>query len=170
VLGPGETFPDFKRLNAEAPREEWYPGPNGELVGPYSGQKLVHLLDMDSMARYTWTDPLTVGGSIAIGDLVDQTNLKRKIKREENLFPVITLSDTFMPTRFGGRQRPHLLIVGWTPIGSSSPTPVTGSGEGPLPPAGEKAALPDQSTKKTSAAKPAKGKSIAEGIDDEIPW
>ena len=163
VLGPGEPFPDFKKLNAEAPREEWYLGPNGELVGPYSGQKLVYLLDMQTMARYTWTDPLTVGGSIAIENLVDQTNLKRKASRDTSLFPVITLGDTFMPTRFGGRQRPHLIIVGFIPFGSSGSTPVTGPTEPQLPPAGD--------AKKTSTAKTIEGKPTAkEVVDDDIPY
>jgi hypothetical protein len=40
--------------------------------------------------------------------------------RGQNVYPVVTLSDTFMPTRFGGRQRPHLEIKRWITFGDGT--------------------------------------------------
>jgi hypothetical protein len=44
--------------------------------------------------------------------------------RGANVYPIVTLSDTFMSTRFGGRQRPQFVIKRWVALG----------GEGALPP------------------------------------
>jgi hypothetical protein len=182
VLGPGEKYPDFKLLNEQAPREEWIRGPSGEMRGPYSGQRLVYMVDMKTMSRYVWTDPLTIGGSIAVANLVDQTELKRKAARDNRLFPEITLSDTFFPTRYGGRQRPHLPLTGeWISFGTGPTTPIAVEGPkgGQLSPAEEKATPPKEAkeevippgTKETSVAKTAKGKPTAkEVVDDEIPF
>ena len=67
------------------------------------------------MDRYTFPTG-TVGGQIAVRELVDKTKWMRKL-RGANVYPVTTLSDTFMPTRFGGRQRPHFEIKRWISFG-----------------------------------------------------
>ena len=44
--------------------------------------------------------------------------------------PVVALADTFMPTRFGGRQRPHFVIKRWISLDGEQnalPAPVTTS-------------------------------------------
>jgi hypothetical protein len=54
----------------------------------------------------------SAGGHRAVRDLVDKITWMRRY-RGQHVYPVITLSDTFMPTRYGGRQRPHFLIKRW---------------------------------------------------------
>src|SRR5213076_1020510 len=82
-------------------------------------QSLVYLLQPQSLDRFTFATN-TVGGSIAIKDLVDRTKWMRRF-RGENVHPVVTLSDRFMATRFGGRQRPHFNIVRWITFGDGGP-------------------------------------------------
>ena len=40
--------------------------------------------------------------------------------RGQNVFAVVTLSDKLMKTRFGGRQRPHLVVVRWIALGGDN--------------------------------------------------
>jgi hypothetical protein len=47
--------------------------------------------------------------------------------RGENVFAVVQLHDVFMPTRFGGRQRPHFEVRRWVCFGAGGePLAVTG--------------------------------------------
>jgi len=135
ILQPGEKFPDVKALNAAVPETEWEEGPDGTRRGPYQCQSIVYFVDPKTMDRYTYPTG-TVGGSIAIRDVKDKTIWMRRV-RGANVFPVVTLGDVFMNTRFGGRQRPHFQIVRWVRLGGE------GAGEAPaLPAPAETAALP----------------------------
>jgi len=158
-LEPGEPYPDFKALNTKVPQKQWVRGFDGELRGPFMGQRVVYFLNTDTMEKYTWIDNLTVGGSIAMSDLVDQTQLMRKLRRANGILPKVTLSDIYMHTKYGGRQRPHFKVVDWIVIGGSEPTPITGPSGGQLPPA-------DAAVKVTSVKKP----SAKEITDDEIRY
>jgi hypothetical protein len=153
ILEPNQKFPNIEEMNNKAPREEWGEGPDGKPCGPYQGQHVLYLLDLETMDKYTYPTS-TVGGRIAIRDLRDKLCFMRKL-RGPDVYPVVTLSDTFFPTRFGGRQRPHFVIKqpgGWVRLG--------GGGEGgevqavtpPSSPATPQQAL-DQFAK--PAAKPA---------------
>jgi hypothetical protein len=62
---------------------------------------------------------------------------------------VITLSDTFMNTRFGGRQRPHFQIKRWMKLGGES----------------EMEALPPPKPAQQTTAQP----SLQEELNDSIP-
>jgi hypothetical protein len=113
ILAPGEKFPDVKALNAAVPQDEWIEGPDSKLRGPWQAQYVVYLLDPATMDRFTYpTD--TTGGGIAVRELVDKTKWMRPC-RGEHVYPVAKLSDTFMKTKYGGRQRPHLVTRpdGW---------------------------------------------------------
>jgi hypothetical protein len=175
-LGPKEPYPDFKALNAKAPRDEWIPGFNGELQGPYQGQRVVYFLDWEkTMQRYTWIDNLTVGGSIAVGDLVDQVVLMRL--RRPNVRPVIGLSDAHMPTKYSpsGRRRPNLPVVDWIVLGEESPPLAPGGGGGQLPPAEEQEPAPSEQGAKpveapTGKVTKIKKPSAKEIVDDEIKY
>ena len=90
-------------------------GPDGKRRGPYQAQYVLYLLNLATMDRYTFPTG-TVGGQIAVREVVDKTKWMRKL-RGANVYPVVTLSDTFMPTRFGGRQRPHFEIKRWVSFG-----------------------------------------------------
>src|SRR5262245_59426282 len=111
VVPAGEKFRSMKKLNEETPRSEWVEGPDGQLHGPWQIQHYLYLLDR-LMKKYTWVTG-TIGGNRAIAELVDQIQDARFVYGP-NVYAVIHFSDTFMPTRFGGRQRPHLIVVRYT--------------------------------------------------------
>ena len=111
ILEPGQKFPDLEKFNDAVPKSEWREGPDGKLRGPWQAQYLVYLLNAETVDRYTYVTA-TTGGGIAVRDLVDRTRWMRKF-RGANVYAVVTLSDTFMPTRYGGRQRPQFLVKRW---------------------------------------------------------
>jgi hypothetical protein len=128
VLAPGEKFPDLEKLNNATPRNEWHEDLNGVLCGPWQRQHIVYLLDPATMDRYTFPTG-TTGGAIAVRELVEKTTWMRRY-RGQHVCPVVTLSDTFMKTRFGGRQRPHFIIKRWIELDGDAekalPTPSDG--------------------------------------------
>jgi hypothetical protein len=176
VLEPHQKFPDLEEMNEKVPRDEWVEGPSGELRGPWQAQHVLYLLDAGPMDKYTFATG-TTGGRIAIRELRDKLVWMRRL-RGPNVYPVITLADKFMNTKYGGRQRPHFVIKRWVRLG----------GDG-----GEVEALPPPTPPKTTQqaldefAKPAnkpaqqttaqselplnevQEPSLAEEMDDEIP-
>jgi hypothetical protein len=150
ILEPGENFPDLEALNADVPQSEWVEGPDGKKRGPWQAQHILYLLDPATMDRFTYPTG-TTGGKIAIGDLRDKTIWMRRT-RGPNVFPIVTLSDVHMNTRFGGPQRPAFKIVKWTRLG----------GEG----GEEVAALPaPTSAPPASVTEP----TLAEDFNDDLP-
>jgi hypothetical protein len=115
ILEPHQKFPDVEEMNAKTPRAEWTEGPDGQPRGPWQAQHILYLLDTGPMDKFTFATG-TVGGRIAVGELRDKLMWMRRL-RGKNVYPVITLADKFMNTRFGGRQRPHFKIVRWTRLG-----------------------------------------------------
>ena len=116
ILEPGEKFPDIEALNEAAPKSEWHEGPDGKMHGPWQIQQILYLLNLDTMDRFTFPTG-TVGGFIAIRELVDKTTWMRKL-RGPNVYPRVALRDLFMNTKYGGRQRPHFEVKGWVQLGS----------------------------------------------------
>jgi hypothetical protein len=160
ILQPGEKWPDIKKLNADAPRSEWREGPDGKPQGPWQAQYLVYLLNMASVDRYTFATG-TTGGGIAVRDLVDRTCLIRQF-RGQNVYAVVTLADVFMPTRFGGRQRPHFRIQRFVALG----------GDGGILPAASPPALNaptmESSTDKQVGAQTVEPPTNKEAMKDEV--
>jgi hypothetical protein len=107
-------------------------------------------LNGETMDRYTFPTG-TTGGAIAVRDLVDRTNWMRRF-RGPGVFPIVSLTDVFMRTRFGGRQRPHFDIKRWVTLGE----------DGTALPAAETPLLPDPGAQEVKAptAKEATGDSI----------
>jgi hypothetical protein len=60
----------------------------------------------------------TTGGAIAVRDLRDRTNWMRKFKGP-SVYPVVTLSDLHMNTKYGGRQRPHFKVQRFIALGGN---------------------------------------------------
>jgi len=121
ILEPHEKWPDFDALNAKCPKSQWHEA-FGKIRGPYRGQRLVYLVDQQTMAPYTWPSPKdTIGSRICVTDIVDRTNWMRRFK-SALVYPVVELSDTFMRTSYGGarggRQRPHFIVKRWIALGS----------------------------------------------------
>jgi hypothetical protein len=130
VLAPGEKIPDIQKLNAAAPQSEWRMGPNGQMQGPYQFQFVVYLLHEVTAARYTWASG-TTGAKICLKDLTERARFMRQYQGGK-VHAVVTLADVFMPTRFGGRQRPAFNYKRWIRIG----------GEQAALPTADKPALP----------------------------
>jgi hypothetical protein len=129
-LEPGEKFPNTKKLNEETPRSEWRKGHNG-LEGPWMNQHVLHLIDQISMDEFSYPAS-TDGGHRAVAELVDRTELKRRFCGP-GACPIVEFGDTFMPTKYGGRQRPFFNIVGWVSLtgGNALSTTVLPEIEGP---------------------------------------
>jgi hypothetical protein len=155
ILQPGEKFPDVDALNEAVPRDEWIEGPDGQLRGPHQAQSIVYMLDPSTMDRYSYPTG-TVGGRIAIRELVDKTTWIRRM-RGDNVYAVVTLGDCFMKTRFGGRQRPHFQNVRWTRLGGDN------SNVEALPPP------PSTPTPQVAAPPLVQEPSVAEELNDPLP-
>jgi hypothetical protein len=192
VLGPGEKIPDLKKLNNETPQEEWRMGPSGQMEGPFQFQYLIYLFDEKTSARYTWATS-TIGGAICVRDCVERTNFMRKYKGAR-VHARVKLFNTFMNTRFGGRQRPQFIYMpNWVRLGESEETAALPGPEQVKPP-GVKETLDQfakdaklaakvvtkmtepQAQAKTAAPKQPTGLQVVnkptakEVTGDEIPW
>jgi hypothetical protein len=154
VLGPGEPFPDVKEWNEQVPKSEWIEGLNGP-QGPWQAQQIVHLLDPKTMGHYSWATG-TIGGMIAIRELVDAVRAMRRFR--PGACPIVQLDSKFMNTRFGGRQRPHFIIVDWVGMPGNDPQPAA------LP--APAASIQSKPFAIGNAVKPVR---LQEELNDEIP-
>jgi hypothetical protein len=161
VLEPGERVPDIQALNVACPKSEWGVDFNNNPRGPWQFQYLVLLLDPASMDRYRFPTS-TTGGGICIRDLVDKVRWMRRY-RGEHVYPVITLADKFMNTRFGGRQRPHFVVKRWMQLGGDKPVL-----EAPKPTI-EVVAESSKTEPPLPGATIVAESSLAEQMNDEIP-
>jgi hypothetical protein len=177
-LAPGERYRDLKAVNATVPQSEWRMGPSGNLEGPWARQHVVEFIDLTDMACFSW--PVgTIGGEMCINDLRDRVMRMRQF-RGPGIFPLVTLSDTFMRTRFGGRQRPHLEIKKWVrageggevePIGATVPPtlspPTAAAAPTPAPAAPVPATAP---ATPAVTLQPVSEPTRAEELNDHVPW
>ena len=155
ILEPGQKFPDIEKMNAKVPQAEWAEGPDGKKRGPWQAQHVVYLMNVAIMDRFSYPTG-TVGGAIAVTDLVERTKFMRRF-RGPDIYPVVRLSDVFMPTRWKGRQRPHFEIVRWVKLdGGKDALPLAETpaltGPAPLDPA--PAATAPAATPAATAATP----------------
>jgi hypothetical protein len=175
ILEPGQKFPDIEHLNAGVPQSEWVKGPDGTLRGPYQAQHIVYLLDPATMDRYCFPTG-TAGGHICVRDLADRTRWMRRF-RGAHVYPVVTLSDTFMKTRYGGRQRPHFLIKRFIQLGGEALPTAPASPKLPAPSTKEALDQPEtpqnerkaQDMGQPSGVRIVEPPSLKEELDDEIP-
>jgi hypothetical protein len=123
-----QKWPNVNKLNEACPKSEWTEGPDGKLRGPWQRQRVVYLVDLKTMEKFTYPTG-TVGGDVCIREFRDKVAMMRRFKGER-VFAVVTLGDKYMPTRWGGRQRPELVIKRWIrlgPDGTALPTPAAPS-------------------------------------------
>ena len=165
ILEPHQKFPDIEEMNEKVPRKEWIEGPDGKPRGPYQAQHVVYLLDPNSMDKYTFPTG-TTGGRIAVSELRDKIVWRRRLQGL-NVYAVITLSDTFFPTRFGGRQRPHFVIRHFVRLGGEGgevqalAPPAQAPADKPAQQATAQAELPLETVNQPS---------LKEEVGDEIPF
>src|SRR5262245_49871347 len=101
------------------------------------------------MQRYSFPTS-TIGGFRCIRELDDRITLMRRF-RGENVYPIVQLTRTHMPTKYGGRERPHLEIKGdWRRIGGGEAEALPSPQAPSLPPEQEQAASPPQQEQATS--------------------
>ena len=170
VLTPGQPWPDIAKMNEACPQTEWREK-FGKLQGPWQGEHVVLSFDPATMVRYWWPSPITtVGSAICVRELAAQTKLMRSY-RGEHVYPQVEPSHTFMPTNYGGRERPSLPVKGWVRFGEGGnlvlPAPnkpvLTGSATATVEP------------KSTATSNPAGMQRVEpltakEVTQDEIPW
>jgi hypothetical protein len=155
--------PDVDDLNDKCPREEWSEDLNGKPRGPWQTTSLVYLVDLETMARYTFPTS-TVGGSIAISDLKEAVKLMRRF-RGAGVYPVVNLGAKHMKTKFGGRQRPHFVVKRWFTFGEG--------GAPALPPAASQHSMlpsPAASAAAPLGMRAVEEPNLQEEMDDDIPF
>jgi len=176
ILEPHQKFPNIEEMNEKTPREEWVEDQNGEPCGPWQAQHILYLLDLKTMEKYTYPTG-TTGGRIAVRDLRDKLIWMRKW-RGPTTYPMVLLSDTFMKTNWGGRQRPHLKIVRWVQLGGEGgevkalpPSTPPAAAQQQLDMFAKSANKPTQQTTSQSdlPLNEVKEPSLAEEMNDEIP-
>jgi hypothetical protein len=182
VIDDGK-FPNLVEWNNQLPKSEWVPNFNGVPEGPWAGNTVVMFLDPATLEQYHWTARMNTEGSVqAVRDLRDKVAAKRAYCGE-SVVPLATLTSTHMPTKFGGRQRPHFEISDWSLLGKGGaeenapalPPPSNG-GSGAAAAAVEAAAEAAKAkvmTKKAAAksfyAPPVAPNILGGELNDEIP-
>lgn len=125
VLLPGQKFPDVDAMNDKEPKSSWR-DKFGKLVGPWQAQNILFFVDPLTLDQYCYPCPLeTIGGTIAISELIRKIRWMRKYYKCETIHPVVVLQDTFMGTKWGGRQRPHFHTPRWIGVpgdGNAAPS------------------------------------------------
>jgi hypothetical protein len=164
-LERGAPHPNLKEMNAAIPRTQWKIGLDGNPEAPYQLQRVLEFLDPKTMERLSWPHNVTVvGSSIAAEELEGRILIIRRL-RGENVYPLVKLVSKFMPTRWGGRQRPYLEILDWVRLGEHGietdvQPQLQGDAKAKSKPA-QQSALPLRPVSKVTTA---------EELDDTIPW
>ena len=169
VLEPGEKFPNLEELNANVPQSEWREGPDGKLHGPWQAQYLLYLLNPDTAERFTYATG-TIGGGIAVRDLVDRVSWMRKF-RGEQVYAVVSPSAAPMKTRYGTRPRLHFVIKRWVELSTDGALPLTEPSALSEPQTADLSttkAARDNANKKSDGLTEVKRPSIREELNDEI--
>jgi hypothetical protein len=113
ILGENEPFPNVKAMNAAAPKEEWRQV-FGQSKGPYENVFAVYLYDPVTFQGFTFLTS-TDGGHRACEE-IKGCGRRAKQMHGLNYYPLVTLSHTWMPTGYGGRERPQFKICGYEPF------------------------------------------------------
>jgi hypothetical protein len=92
--------------------------------------------------------------------------------RGPNVYAVVLLSDTFMNTKWGGRQRPHFKIERWVRFGEEGGQVEAASGLTPLPSPTPSADKPTEQTtvQPELPLNEVQEPSLKEEMGDEIPF
>jgi hypothetical protein len=135
-------------------------------------------LDPKTAETYTFINS-TTGARIAIERLADKIKWMRAL-RGQNVMPMIRLESRPMPTQYGKKMRPEFTPFDWLDITpaqvGSQPAAQLEHQPAEYPSVSENngtvnsAAVTKAAVKKGKIAKPVEGPTLAEEIDDEIPW
>jgi hypothetical protein len=133
-LKAGEKIPDLKKRNEETPKSEWVTGFDGNPKGPWEAQHIVYLIDPISIDPYTYLTS-TIGGGIAVRDLIDRIMWMRQFKGNR-VYPVVELTTRVMSIQKGTatRSRPHFEIVKWAGLSPTDDKLIPANDARQLPP------------------------------------
>jgi len=158
MVAPGQPWPDIAQMNSECLRSEWREK-FGKLQGPWQGEHVVCFFDPNTMARYWWPSPTsTIGSAVCVRELVAQTRLMRSF-RGEHVYPLVELGHTHMPTSYGGRERPSLVVKDWVTFGGGGGAPALPTPSTPPLTSGT-SSTPGASAPSSSSAAAARGSSL----------
>lgn len=150
---PSQKWPAIEKLNADCPKSEWQEGPNGQPQGPWQRTRVVYFVDLETMQKYTYASG-TTGADICVREFRDRVRTMRRF-RGELVYAIVTLGDTYMPTRWGGRQRPDFKIQRWIKLGGDGdPEKLPKPSPAALPPASTAEALDRFAENKKPETKP----------------
>jgi hypothetical protein len=143
-----------------------------------------------TLDKYTYATN-TVGGTRALSEFADKIAWAQKY-RGPGVRPQVRLSSIWMPTRYGGRMRPHFIILPeWIlpdggrgelvrkptppqisgPIGAAAAAAKLDTVAGNAPtPAATKPATPSQESLAKAGLQTVREPSLAEEMKDEIPF
>ena len=146
IIGEAPSgFSDFSAINLNARRVRHLPSPGLQLN---NGRTFRFQQLSVKQEKFTFVTG-TVGGGIAVRDLVDQVKFMRRY-RGAHVYAVVSLANTFMHTRFGGRQRPHFAIKDWFTFGGGDaeqaalPKPTSPGGAQTVAPSSAKEVTDDE--------------------------
>jgi hypothetical protein len=112
VVPPHDPIPDLKKMNAEAPQEEWGVDFNGKPQGPWTYVLVLKLRDVNTLDKYAFITKSN-GGSIAFGDITEKIKWVRRLKGKNMTAVVVCehgvrFKSTYNPQ---GVLRPSFRIV-----------------------------------------------------------
>jgi hypothetical protein len=177
---PEEPLPDVAGLNEQIPQNEWEAGLDGKPRPPWQLNYVVYLVNAETGDFYTYLNS-TVGARIAFDRLNDRLEVMRRL-RGINAMPVVALDSRPMKTNFGTKLRPEFWILEWLEMAAATPA-ITHQTAAPqiehtVTPAEQPkpAAEPSKEAEKTGrfkatkVGKPVEPVSLAEEMNDEIPF
>lgn len=123
VVPQRESLPDLKKMNVEAPQEEWGVDLNGKPQGPWTYTLALKLLDR-GYNRYAFITNST-GGGIAVGDLTDKVKIIRRLKGRDVTAVIICEHGVRMTSKFNpnGVPRPSFRIVRYARLAGNEDVP-----------------------------------------------
>jgi hypothetical protein len=164
ILKPHEKFPNIEAKNEATPRDEWGEDQDGNPRGPWQAEKLLRLVNLETMDKYSYPTG-TIGGEIAIRELVERINWMRRYKGND-VYVIVTLGRIWWELKRGGRWKPHFIIKRWVRLGG-------GGGGEELPPSQEipptPIAAPVQQVSPQSDLPLVAEPTLQEELNDSIP-
>jgi hypothetical protein len=158
VLPAYEPITDIEVLNKAALPEEMTEK-FGKMVGPWDWSYVAYLIDPKTSQIFTYPTN-TEGGGQAIRDLRETVGMARRM-HGDGVYPRVRLGDTFMKTRYGGRQRPAFDILGYEELGAPAPTALPASEAKQIEPPKPADPVEQKADKPADPVEPKAGKTAA---------
>jgi hypothetical protein len=116
-----KPLPNPDDLNAAIPQDTWEEGLDGNPRPPWAKIFIAFFVNPADAAAYVFSNS-TFGARLAVGRLADRVQTMRAL-RGANVVPIVKLSSTLMPTKFGQKARPEFVVVEWRDLGGGGGEP-----------------------------------------------